>query len=150
MKISHKNLTICACFFVALWTTIWLSACSPKDETILYQLQRLDESIKQRDNYIFQKEKRISLLQERIATGHLPLEEKYGLLQLLFDEYSSYKNDSMFSCAAMLISIADTLQSKDKLVNSYIDMAESYLWAGLFKEAQECANGIDTLQTSLS
>lgn len=108
-------------------------------------LEKLDKQIEQKDRFDIKKAERINLLREKLKLQRLSLDEQYTLTSLLFDEYSTYRNDSMYAYARKLINLADEMGNKNKMVNAQIAFANSHLGAGLFKDAYEYANTIDTV-----
>lgn len=111
-------------------------------------LDSLDKYIQIADIYTKQKEERISALEERLKNTYLSLDEQYRYTYLLFDEYSTYRSKLMYTSAQQLIELSTHMNDKNKLVDSEIQLAYSYLWCGAFKEAYEYANTIDTIGTS--
>lgn len=119
-----------------------------KSNQIDEYLEKLDRQIEQKNEFDIKKLERINLLHERLKPQRLTLDEKYALTALLFDEYSTYKNDSMYVYARKLIGLAGEMNNKDKMVIARIAFTNSHLWAGLFKDAYEYASSIDTTGTS--
>lgn len=107
-------------------------------------LDSLDKYIQIKDTYTKQKEERIATLKERLKETSLSLDEQYRYTYLLFDEYSTYQSKLMHASAQQLIALSVQMGDKNKLVDSEIQLAYSYLWGGAFKEAYEYANTIDT------
>ena len=107
-------------------------------------LDSLDKYIQIKDTYTKQKEERIATLKERLKETSLSLDEQYRYTYLLFDEYSTYQSKLMHASAQQLIAFSVQMGDKNKLVDSEIQLAYSYLWCGAFKEAYEYANTIDT------
>ncbi|WP_300703744.1 DUF6377 domain-containing protein [Bacteroides sp.] len=111
-------------------------------------LDSLDKYILHTDIYKKQKEERISVLSERLKDTGLSLDEQYRYTYLLFDEYSTYQSKLMYTSANRLIELSSRMNDKNKVVDSEIQLAYSYLWCGAFKEAYEYANTIDTVGTT--
>ncbi|MDD4589900.1 MAG: DUF6377 domain-containing protein [Parabacteroides sp.] len=107
-------------------------------------LDLLDKEIQEVEKYQQQKEERIFSLTERLKSSKLSLEEQYSYTYLLFNEYSTYQSKLMNASANQLIELSKKMNNKDKLVDSEIRLANSYLWCGAFKEAYEFVNTIDT------
>lgn len=111
-------------------------------------LDSLDKYIQATGFYTQQKEERISALTERLKSTSLSVDEQYRYTYLLFDEYSTYQSKLMYTSAKRLIELSGQIKDKNKLVDSEIQLAYSYLWCGAFKEACEYVNAIDTAGTS--
>lgn len=107
-------------------------------------LDSLDRYLRVSEKYVAQKENRILALKELLKDGSLSLENSYRYTYLLFEEYSTYKSNLMYTTAMQLIDISNKIGDYDKLVNSEIRLAHSYLWCGAFKEAYEYMVKIDT------
>ena len=123
-----------------------LDAADKKDYEIY--LDSLDYYLQQSDKYVDRKEGRIAVLEEYLKNNDLPPEQRYRYLLLLFEEYSCYQSKLMYETTQQLIRLSREMGDKDKLVNSEISLAYSYLWSGAFKEAYEYACSIDTTQTA--
>jgi len=111
-------------------------------------LDSLDKYIKVADMFRKQKEERIFALTERLKDFDLSLDEQYRYTYLLFDEYSTYQSRHMYISAKKLIELSRRMNDKNKLTDSEVQLAYSYLWCGAFKEAYEYANDIDTVGLS--
>ena len=110
-------------------------------------LDSLDYYLQFSDKYVSQKEGRIAVLEEYLKNKDLTLEQRYRYLLMLFDEYACYQSKLMYETTQQLIQLSHEMGDKEKLVNSEISLAYSYLWSGAFKEAYEYACGIDTTRT---
>lgn len=123
-----------------------LDAAGKKDYEMY--LDSLDHYLQLSDKYVDRKEGRIAVLEEYLKNNDLPPEQRYRYLLLLFEEYSCYQSKLMYETTQQLIRLSREMGDKDKLVNSEISLAYSYLWSGAFKEAYEYACSIDTTRTA--
>lgn len=133
--------------FVSITYTINLYSNNKDDSSIHKHLDILNKYLDNKSIYEEKKDERINILLTKLKIKNLALEQRYTLTAILQDEYSTYKSDSMYIYALKMINLADQMQDKDKKVKSQIALANSYLWAGLFKDAYEYSSNIDTLHT---
>lgn len=137
-------------FFLQGNTNECSASVSHKDDQVIQSyLYKLDKSIYQRYEFYQKKEDYLHTLEDKLKVDGLTLGEKYSLNSLLFKEYSTYKYDSMFVSSSRLIQIANEMNDKNKLVESQIKLGYSYLWGGLFKDAYEYSQSIDTIGVSV-
>lgn len=112
-------------------------------------LQELDSFLVARDFYQKQKDERIDILQNKLRYKNLSLSEDYSYSHLLFEEYSTYQYKLMYTYAQRLITLAEQMDDKNRIVDSKICVAYSHLWGGAFKDSYEYINSIDTVGTSI-
>lgn len=110
-------------------------------------LDRLNTYIDNQDTYRKQKEERIFFLKKSSQNPNLSLLEQYSRAFLLYEEYSTYKYDSMYVYAERMNSLATKINDKDLIVKSQLSIANTLLWGGLFKDASEYFNEIDIVNT---
>jgi len=112
-------------------------------------LKKLDGFIANKQEYDEKKDNRMQILRDKLKDSSLSLDEQYGFTYLLFEEYSTYKYDSMYTYAMQLMDLSRKMEDRDKLIKSQVYLAYSHLWAGLFKDAYEYSMSIDTVGTSV-
>lgn len=99
-------------------------------------LKRLDSYLNESNTYVQEKEARISSLREELMKcSSEPSEKLYDLNHALFKEYGSFKYDSAYFYANRSLKIAGQLEDMDKIVQSRCDLVFCYMSAGLFLEA---------------
>ncbi len=74
------------------------------------------------------------------------VQKHYSVSAQLYTEYRSYKYDSAYAYAGRMLKYAEILKDPDLIFESKIALAFSCLSAGLYKEATEISNSIDTTQ----
>lgn len=116
-------------------------------DSIQRQLKQLDDCIAQRPAFDRQKNQRIAKLRRQFHKTATP-EQKYLVLGKLFNEYQSYQYDSAYAYATKMIDVAQQLGSADYRVESHCNLVFCLLSAGLYKEAFETLNAIDTTGAS--
>lgn len=117
-----------------------------KNEKPNNALKELDECIEKRSDFEIAKKKRVQSLENKFSKGNFSLIHKYNLSVNLYNEYQSYKYDSAYSMAGRMLSTAIELKDPNRIAESKIALAFSCMSAGLYKEASEISNSIDTLQ----
>jgi len=138
----YMKIKLILVLFIGLYPAIIYSQAKDYSSINSY-LEKLDQYIKDKPEYDRKKDERIQSLLDKLSRRNLPLDEKYGLTYLLFEEYSTYSYDSMFIYSQKLIDISRQMSNKDKLVKSQVCLAYSHLWGGLFKDAYEYSQSID-------
>lgn len=121
---------------------------SEKKDSIDFYLSQLDIQLKERGQYEQQKQKRIQKLQQKIATEN-NLQNLYQIYGSLFNEYQSYNYDSAFVYGNKMIDISEQLNDPLKLTDSRLIVAYSCTSAGLFLEAKDLLQAIDSTKLDL-
>ena len=109
-------------------------------------LRELDKTVENSQSYTTQKETKLSKLREKL-TRSSSLERRYILYLHLYNENQSYKYDSAYTYAGRMLQLAEKLNNSDKVAESKMALAFSCVSAGLFKEATEISNSIDTTRS---
>lgn len=95
--------------------------------------------------YEQQKGKRIAQLQLALLhTDSTHFNARFNLDSTIFEEYHSYKFDSAFVYVRKLIALSERFQKKDNLMRSTILLGTILLNSGLYKEAFDVIEKIDT------
>ncbi|MDR3227161.1 MAG: hypothetical protein LBT56_05770, partial [Prevotellaceae bacterium] len=110
---------------------------------ITTDLDSLDYYIAKQNEYVLQKENRISKIKETIALPENETNTLYTLYNNLFEEYRSYIYDSAYVCVEKLLELSYTLNDTCKITASNIKLGFCYLSSGLFKEAFDIFSQID-------
>lgn len=108
-------------------------------------IELLDNTIKNAQVYVDAKEGRLSELRAQLATAKSD-EHQYEISSHLYDEYRSYKYDSAYAYANRMMKYAEMLNDPNRLCESKMALAFSCVSAGLYKEANEIANTVDTIK----
>jgi hypothetical protein len=109
-------------------------------------LKDLDACIEKRSSFEEIKKQRIQTLEGKYYRKDLSLSNQYKLSSALFNEYRSYKYDSAYSFAGRMIQFAEKIKDPNLIAESKINLAFSCVSAGLYKEASEISNSIDSTQ----
>lgn len=108
-------------------------------------LRRLDEAIDSSDVFVARREARIAALRHRLAQQHSP-DGRYPTLRALYDEYSSYKNDSAMACLWKCIETANALGRKADAADCMSLLVYQCSETGLYTQARDLLRDIDTTQ----
>ena len=112
-------------------------------------LDRLDESLDQREQFDRQRTDRIDLLRRELGEARKrPGSDLFALNYALYDEYKSYCYDSARYYGEQCLSIAQEQQRDDRLVEARHALAFSLISAGLLSEAEELLASIDRTKLS--
>jgi len=117
-----------------------------KNYQVAGALKELDDCIAKRTSYEEIKKQRIQSLAARFYQQNISLSNQYLLSTVLFNEYRSYKYDSAYSFAGRMLQYANVLKDPNQIAESKMNLAFSCVSAGLYKEASEISNSIDTTQ----
>ncbi|MDD4969341.1 MAG: DUF6377 domain-containing protein [Paludibacter sp.] len=121
-----------------------------KNDKVIASLKELDECIEKRSSFEDLKKQRIQNLAARFYKNNISVSTQYKLSAALFNEYRSYKYDSAYSFAGRMLQYADKLNDPNQIAESKMNLAFSCVSAGLYKEASEISNSIDTTHLILS
>lgn len=111
-------------------------------------LVELDSYMEKRQVFESEKKEKIRNLEKQLGLTKPTLQEKYRFCSELYKQYSSYKYDSAYVYAKRMLDFAQQLKNADLVSESKIALSFSCVSAGLFKEATEMSNSIDTTQLS--
>lgn len=106
-------------------------------------LNELEQAISLRDKYYQQKLEQISLLKQAIQKENSH-EVLYQLYSQLEDQYESFNYDSAFHYALKIYQLSQHMGQPDRIALSKIKLGFVLLSSGLFKEAIDTLQGIDT------
>lgn len=133
-----------------LFLLIFFSAAAySKNDRISVALKELDGYIEKRSDFERAKKERIRNLESKFSNTNFSLTDKYHLYSKLYTEYQSYKYDSAYIYAGRMLQYAEKLNNPNMIAESKIALAFSCVSAGLYKEATEISNSIDTAQVQI-
>lgn len=106
-------------------------------------LDQLDEALKNKAQYVADKEKTIELLKKRLAANPKGSPElKFEINDELYKQYRSFIYDSAFAYASKLIDIGYALRAPEKIAYAKTQMGFITLSAGMFKETFDTLNTV--------
>lgn len=108
------------------------------------ELERLDSELARMDEYVKEKEARISTIEGLLASDDLGLEHKYGLYGQLYQECVAYQFDKAKSVLESMEDIALKLGDRSLHNSAVVEKAMLFTTAGMFLEAQELFQQLDT------
>lgn len=120
--------------------TLWGSDLLVPD--VLFDLEK---AIAQKERFEKEKLSRIQQLSQQLTAQSLTAAERYLLCRDLCHEYQSFKYDSAYVYSQRMLLSALQMGDKMKITESKIAVSNSCISAGLYKEAFEVANSIDTV-----
>lgn len=122
-------LIILPCFLIA----------SPEIDSLL---NVLDRTIKLRSSFNEKKEQIIKELEKEVYSTSNP-EQKYLLLEKLFKEYRHYNMESALKIAQDKYLISNSMQHKQYVIKSEMNIAEILAIVGMYKEGLEILDKIN-------
>ena len=122
-----------------------LVSCSynPIDQETEKVLQELDLILNARDGIAQKKENHIDSLRTALADAE-SLKQKYACSDLLFNEYLKWNADSAFHYAHITQAYAWEMNIPAYTNDSHMDLAERYMISGIYQEALEAINLVDS------
>lgn len=112
-------------------------------------LRVLKSELTKKSLYDQDKEKRIGELRLALRnTTSAGFDAQYDLYTKLFEEYRSFKFDSAFVYVRKMIGLCDQFKKNDNLIRSKIMLGSILLNSGLYKEAFDVIQQIDTARLS--
>lgn len=129
--------TILALLFLPAYTTLALPSSADK------KLQELDTYLEQKATYDKQKENAIQQRKDILRKAKTPAEQ-YKASIGLYEEYKSHKFDSAYHYANRSLHLAYRIVNRDCQVEAGCAMAFCLLSAGLYKEAFDYTESINT------
>ena len=132
-----RNLLLTALLFAAT-----LPAMAQND--LKSVLAQLDATLSHRDSYIASREQRIESLKTILGKSACSDAQRYMLNQQLIDEYTPYQADSTIDYLNHNIELAKRMRDVGHLNESRIQLAYLYSSAGIYLEAANTLQQIDT------
>ncbi len=131
--------------YAAAIILLCITGCAPGarySHEVREALKELDKTIGTKEIYESRKEAHISDIKSKMASAYSP-EDRYGILDRLYQEYCQYNIDSAIFYASTKLDMAQE-QGPDNLVNdAVLDLADRYLMSGMYAEVIEMLKGID-------
>lgn len=107
-------------------------------------LTELNQALGETEVYFKEKNGRISALRNKLNENLSP-GEKFDIYDKLYQEYSSFRYDSAFAYAVKLQQRARQLNDPVKITDSKLKLSFTLLSSGMFKEAFDSLQTINTL-----
>ncbi len=131
--------------YAAAIILLCITGCAPGarySHEVREALKELDKTIGTKEIYESRKEAHISDIKSKMASAYSP-EDRYGILDRLYQEYCQYNIDSAIFYASTKLDMAQE-QGPDNLVNdAVLDLADRYVLSGMYAEVIEMLKGID-------
>ena len=127
---------------------IQFTVVAEKSDSISSYFDKLDKQLLYKDDFEKQKQDKIQNLKNKLFVCKTP-EDRYNIYTSLFNEYQAYCYDSALVCANNMIEIATDLRDPLKLADSRLVAAYSCISAGLFLEAKDLLQSIDSLNLDI-
>lgn len=108
------------------------------------ELERLDSELARMEEYVNEKEAKISTIEGLLASDALSLEQKYGLYGQLYQECVAYQFDKAKEILESQEAIAAELEDRSLMNSAVVEKAMLFTTAGMFLEAQEFFQQLDT------
>jgi tetratricopeptide (TPR) repeat protein len=105
-------------------------------------LNKLNKVLADKDVYVGQKQTRIEDLNKKLK-GVRDARAKYGLFELLYNEYKTFSYDSAYSYAKKLELTANQLKDPVLMASAKMQVGFTLISSGLFKETLETLNSIN-------
>lgn len=135
----YQRYGILLLFLFLFHTTLF----SREADSISCYFEKLDQELLNKGSFEFQKQEGIQTLKKELNKTN-SLEEQYDVYGALFNEYQTYNYDSAFVCGSNMIQIAEELRDSLKLADSRMMVAYSCISAGLFLEAKDLLQSVDS------
>lgn len=119
---------------------------APDSQSLDEILCELDAHIEKKEDYVQEKQRRITALQDELKKG--ASEREYDLNYSLFEEYQSFKYDSAYFYAGRALELAVKTGCPDRIAQSRCALVFCYMSSGLFLEAFDEMKSIDARHVS--
>jgi len=108
------------------------------------EFERLDSELASMEEYVKEKEAKISTIEGLLASDDLSPEQKYGLYGQLYQECVAYQFDKAKEILESQEAIAAELEDRSLMNSAVVEKAMLFTTAGMFLEAQELFQQLDT------
>lgn len=127
-------------YFLAL-VSVLSGCCSEKDRQIRDTLKELDDVISRQEEIESAKDNYIELIKGRYSEAMSP-DEKYTILDELYNEYYNYNIDSAIFYARTKLDIAFDAAEQDLVDDAILDIADRYVMSGMYLAAHDIISEI--------
>ncbi len=108
------------------------------------EFERLDSELARMEEYVKEKEAKISTIEGLLASDDLSPEQKYGLYGQLYQECVAYQFDKAKAILESQEVIAAELEDRSLMNSAVVEKAMLFTTAGMFLEAQALFQQLDT------
>lgn len=108
------------------------------------EFERLDSELARMEEYVNEKEAKISTIEGLLASDDLSPEQKYGLYGQLYQECVAYQFDKAKAILESQEVIAAELEDRSLMNSAVVEKAMLFTTAGMFLEAQALFQQLDT------
>lgn len=112
-------------------------------ESIASLYKTLDQSIKDQEKYVTEKEQRIKVIKESLNLNNSTSLQRYNINEQLYDEYSAFKYDSAFKYINENIEAYKNTEEYDLLYRSMLRLVHILSVSGMFDKARLILEDID-------
>lgn len=132
--------------FSAVFSILFLlCACGVSDEgPLAEELEQLDRTIAMMDEYVKAREKRISAIEDMLASPDVSLNQQYQMYGRLYDEYVAFQFDKAREVLECQENIALQIGDESLRRSATLEKAMLFTTAGMFLEAQTVFSQLDT------
>lgn len=137
------------CLLFLILSSILAGSCTKKTSDELptqVALEELDATLSRKAAYEQEKEMQLQSTKNLLSQASSD-ENRYLILDRLYQEYYNYNNDSAFHYANIKRQLAVQKHLDNMLIDSRIDWAEVHLIAGMYKECNEILGDIVPART---
>lgn len=127
-------------YFFAL-VSVLSGCCSEKDRQIRDTLKELDDVISRQEEIESAKDSYIELIKGRYS-GAMSPDEKYTILDELYNEYYNYNIDSAIFYARTKLDLAFDAAEQDLVDDAILDIADRYVMSGMYLAAHDIISEI--------
>lgn len=127
-------------YFLAL-VSVLSGCCSEKDRQIRDTLKELDDVISRQEEIESAKDSYIELIKGRYSEA-MSHDEKYTILDELYNEYYNYNIDSAIFYARTKLDIAFDAAEQDLVDDAILDIADRYVMSGMYLAAHDIISEI--------
>ena len=127
-------------YFLAL-VSVLSGCCSEKDRQIRDTLKELDDVISRQEEIESAKDSYIELIKGRYSEAMSP-DERYTILDELYNEYYNYNIDSAIFYARTKLDIAFDAAEQDLVDDAILDIADRYVMSGMYLAAHDIISEI--------
>ena len=108
------------------------------------EFERLDSELASMEEYVKEKEAKISTIEGLLASDDLSPEQKYGLYGQLYQECVAYQFDKAKEILELQEVIPAELEDRSLMNSAVVEKAMLFTTAGMFLEAQALFQQLDT------
>lgn len=146
--LNSMTLHVKRCGFIGVLLIVG-SLCAIATPSAEAELDTLDALILRQQDIIRRRQQDIQVITELLEKTPISDTERYMIYDRLYEEYHALKYDSAYKYSELAMALADRMGDRQRWLHSALKQVHILSVAGLFGEAEELLQAVDTASLSV-